>query len=324
MATERTTEIGMVLYPDVQMAAVLGLTDLFAMANRMARGRDGAKSGTIRVSHWRQNGPEGAIGRVFDTLPERVAGEPAALIAVPSLAGPVEPADAAPYAAWLSRFHAAGGTLVAACAGVFLLGETGLLAGRTVTTHWVLGERFHRRFPDARLDIDRLLVDEGDLVTAGGMMAWTDLGLRLVDRYLGSEVMLDTARMLLVDPPGREQRYYSTFVPRLDHGDRAVLQAQHWLHGQGAKDASLESLAAHAGLEERTFLRRFRKATGRTATEYQQELKVNKARELLQFSALSVDQIAFDVGYGDAGAFRKVFARIVGLSPAEYRRRFHA
>ncbi|WP_323181590.1 GlxA family transcriptional regulator [Kaistia defluvii] len=175
-----------------------------------------------------------------------------------------------------------------------------------------------------RLDLDRLIVHEGDIVTAGGLMAWTDLGLKLVDRYLGSEVMLETARVLLVDPPGREQRYYSTFVPRLDHGDRAVLQAQHWLHGLANGEASLERLASQEGLEQRTFLRRFRKATGLTTTGYQQQLKVNRARELLQFSALSADEVAWQVGYGDPGAFRKVFVRIVGLSPAEYRRRFHA
>jgi transcriptional regulator GlxA family with amidase domain len=324
MVEGRTIEFGLVLYPEVQMAAVLGLTDLFAMANRTALRLGKAASPPLRVSHWRQDAPDGTVVRAFDTMPEAPAGDPAALIVVPSLPGPIEPDLAAPYVPWLRRFHAAGGTLVSVCAGVFLMAETGLLSGRTATTHWVLGERFAARFPDVRLDTDRLIVDEGDIMTAGGLMAWTDVGLRLVDRHLGSEIMLETARMLLVDPPGREQRYYSTFVPRLDHGDKAVLQVQHWLHGLGAAEASLESLAARAGLEERTFLRRFRKATGRTATEYQQELKVNKARERLQFSALSVDQIAWDVGYGDPGAFRKVFTRIVGLSPAEYRRRFHA
>ncbi|WP_336799668.1 GlxA family transcriptional regulator [Kaistia sp. MMO-174] len=323
MAT-RSTEIGLVLYPDAQMAAVLGLGDLFAVANRAALRLGKVDAEPIRVSHWRQDGPGGPVVRVFDSAPEGATGEPAALIVVPSLLGPIEAAVAAPYAAWMRGFHAAGGTLVSVCAGIFLLGETGLLSGRAVTTHWVLGERFRQRFPDARLDLDRLIIDEGDIITAGGLMAWTDLGLKLVDRYLGSEVMLDTARTLLVDPPGREQRYYSTFVPPLEHGDRAVLQAQHWLHGLGARDASLEDLAARAGLEQRTFLRRFRKATGLTTTEYLQQLKVNRARESLQFSALSVDQIAWEVGYGDPGAFRKVFARIVGLSPVEYRRRFHA
>jgi transcriptional regulator GlxA family with amidase domain len=329
MASRGTIELGLVLYPDVQMAAVLGLTDLFAVGNRTALRpgktlRQGeAEAAPLRITHWRQAGAGEAMTRVFDAGPESL-GEPAALIVPPSLADPIEPEQAAPYAAWLRSFHASGGTLVSICAGAFLLGETGLLAGRTATTHWGLSERFASRFPDVRLDIDRLIVDEGDIVTAGGLMVWTDLGLKLVDRYLGSEVMLETARVLLVDPPGREQRYYSTFVPRLDHGDKAVLQVQHRLHALGAGDASLESLASRAGLEERTFLRRFRKATGLTTTEYQQQLKVNKARELLQFSALSADQVAWEVGYGDAGAFRKVFVRIVGLSPAEYRRRFHA
>lgn len=323
MADGATIELGLVNYPEAQMAAILGLTDLFAVANRTAFRQGKAKVAPLRVSHWRQTAAGEPIARVFDTMPD-AASEPVALIVPPSLAGPIEPDIAAPYAEWLRRFHASGGTLVSICAGAFLLGETGLLAGRTVTTHWGLSERFAARFPDVRLDIDRLIVDEGDIVTGGGLMAWTDLGLKLVDRYLGSGVMLETARVLLVDPPGREQRYYSTFVPRLGHGDKAVLQAQHWLHAHGAKEATLEGLAARASLEERTFLRRFRKATGLTTTEYQQQLKVNKARELLQFSALSADQVAWEVGYGDPGAFRKVFVRIVGLSPAEYRRRFHA
>jgi transcriptional regulator GlxA family with amidase domain len=323
MGKAEIRELGLVLYPEAQMAGVLGLTDLFAVANRTAVRQGKAASAPLRVSHWRLSEPDEAVLRVFDSAPAG-ASTPAALILPPSLGDPIGPESAAPYAAWLREFHAGGGTLVSVCAGAFLLGETGLLAGRTATTHWGLGEAFARRFPDVRLDLGRLIVDEGDIVTAGGLMAWTDLGLKLVDRYLGSEVMLETARVLLVDPPGREQRYYSTFVPRLGHGDRAVLQAQHWLHGLADGEASLERLASQAGLEQRTFLRRFRKATGLTTTEYQQQLKVNRARELLQFSALSADQIAWQVGYGDSGAFRKVFVRIVGLSPAEYRRRFHA
>ena len=101
-----------------------------------------------------------------------------------------------------------------------------------------------------------------------------------------------------------------------------MLKVQHWLQETGAKDSGLATLAAKAGLEERTFLRRFQKATGLTTTDYVQRLRVGKAQELLQFSTLPVDRIAWEVGYGDAGAFRKVFRRIVGLTPNEYRRRF--
>ena len=135
--------------------------------------------------------------------------------------------------------------------------------------------------------------------------------------------MAETARMLLVDPPGREQRYYSGFVPRLNHGDAAILKAQHLLQANEGKKARLSALAAAAGLEERTFLRRFQKATGLTATDYAQRLRVARAQELLQFGQQPIERIAWQVGYSDPGAFRKVFLRIVGLPPGEYRQRFH-
>lgn len=203
-------------------------------------------------------------------------------------------------------------------------GETGLLSGRTITTHWLYVEKFAERFPGVQLDIDQLIIDADDIITAGGVMAWTDLGLRLVDRYLGASVMIDTAQMLLVDPPGRQQRYYSAFAPRLAHGDQAVLAVQHWLQETGARQVVLADLAQRVGMEVRTFLRRFQKATGMTTTEYCQRLRVGRAREMLQASQLPIERIAWEVGYGDPGAFRKVFTGIVGLTPSEYRRRFSA
>jgi transcriptional regulator GlxA family with amidase domain len=136
--------------------------------------------------------------------------------------------------------------------------------------------------------------------------------------------MLETSQVLLLDPPGREQRIYSTFAPRLNHGDAAILKVQHWMQAAGGKEAALPVLAACAGLEERTFLRRFQKATGLTSTDYAQRLRVNRARELLQFGQQPVDAIAWEVGYRDPAAFRKVFHRVVGLTPGEYRQRFHA
>lgn len=168
------------------------------------------------------------------------------------------------------------------------------------------------------------MIDGGDIISAGGLMSWTDLGLMLVARFLGPVVMAETARMLLVDPPGREQRYYSGFVPRLTHGDAAILKAQHVLQASEGRKARLAVLAAEAGLEPRTFLRRFQKATGLTATDYAQRLRVAKAQELLQFGQQPIERIAWEVGYSDPGAFRKVFLRVVGLPPGEYRQRFHA
>ncbi|MDF3907565.1 MULTISPECIES: GlxA family transcriptional regulator [Paracoccus] len=317
-----TAQIGILLYPGAQVSAVLGLTDLFHLACRSAPREDAA--GHLRVRHLRADGGA-APETVFDSDPQGFHDARCdVMILPPSLEPPISPEAAVPLARWLRERHADGTVLASVCGGAFLLGETGLLAGRAVTTHWTYVQALQDRFPKAQVDTDRLIIDGGDIVSAGGLMSWTDLGLKLVDRFLGPVAMAATARMLLVDPPGREQRYYSGFVPRLSHGDAAILKAQHVLQACEGKETRLAVLAAEAGLEPRTFLRRFQKATGLTATDYAQRLRVAKAQELLQFGQQPVERIAWQVGYSDPGAFRKVFLRIVGLTPGEYRQRFHA
>jgi transcriptional regulator GlxA family with amidase domain len=180
------------------------------------------------------------------------------------------------------------------------------------------------RFPDLIVEPEKIVIDDGDIITTGGLMAWTDLGMRLIDRLLGPSIMVETSRFFLVDASGREQRHYASFAPRLTHGDGAILKVQHWLQVKGARAVSVTDVAREAGLEERTFLRRFKAATGTKPTEYAQCVRMEKARELLQFTRRTVDQIAWSVGYEDAAAFRRVFGRLVGLSPGDYRRRFAA
>ena len=304
-----TIDIGLLEYPGAQEAALLGLADLFEIASQPDRPN-------LRVTRWRADGDH--------LVSAEPIGAPSVVIIPSGKRGPVTADLARPFGSGLRRLHDAGTTLASVCVGAFILGEAGLLDRRTATTHWGAAEEFRTRFPAVNLDVDRLIIDDGDIITAGGMMAWTDLGLKLVDRYLGPAAMMETAGTLLVDPPGREQCYYSTFVPRLNHGDAAVLGVQHWLHATFADNIGLSDLVGRSGLEERTFLRRFRKATNITVTEYLQRFRVNKAREMLQFGLHPVEEIAWTVGYTDASAFRKVFLKIVGLSPSEFRRRFHA
>lgn len=297
------TRIGILDYPGAQASAVLGLRDLLEEASRLHRLRGGA----------------GLDVAVLTGLP--ALGAPlAALVLPPALGG--EPASDPSRPAWLMARHREGTLLCSVCMGAMLLAETGLLAGRPATTHWGLKARFAERFPAVLLDTDRLVIDDGDLMTAGGLMAWVDLGLRLVTRFLGPEAMLATARQLLVDPGGREQRFYSTFAPVLTHGDRAILKAQAWLQVHGGGKVDVAAMAVAARLGERTFQRRFQRATGLRPTEYLQHLRVGRARELLERPGLAVDEIAWRVGYEDPGAFRKIFLRLMGLSPGDYRRRF--
>jgi transcriptional regulator GlxA family with amidase domain len=314
----RRAEVGILIYPGCQQGAVFGLSDLLWIANEHAA-RHGAEA--IRVSFWEAQN-DGQVVRTRDSHPECGDAVPAVLIAPPRLDHPADAEQTAPYARWLLDRHAAGSVLASVCAGAFLVAATGLLSGRPATTHWYFEEAFRTRFPDVKLDINRLIIDDGDIITAGGITAWMELGLRIVDRLLGPSIMMETARFMLVDPAGREQQHYSSFSPRLTHGDEAILRVQHWLQAKGAVHVSVRDMAAEAHMEERTFLRRFRAATGLKPLEYSQHLRVGKARELLEFTVRPIDQVAWSSGYEDAAAFRKIFQKIVGLAPGDYRKRF--
>lgn len=311
-------EVGLLLYAGCQTAMVHGMTDLLQIASEFSVKRGGPP---LRVSHWRAK-PDGVIARCFDSHPDAQGHFPDIAIVPGRLTGPADSEEAAPYVRWLKERHKEGAVLAANCGGVFMLAATGLLNGRPATTHWAFAGAFRDRFPDVRLDPDKIVIEDGEFITAGGLMAWTDLGMRLVDRIFGPTIMLETGRFLLIDPAGREQRHYSSFAPRLNHGDEAILKIQHWLQAKEARSITASAMAKQARMEERTFLRRFKAATGLTPTEYAQHLRMGKARELLEFTKRPVDQIAWSVGYEDAGAFRKLFHRIIGLSPSDYRQRF--
>lgn len=312
-AAAPVAEIGLLLYPDCQLSAIYGMTDLFRIAGEWAGGR------VIRVSHWQSTDKE--VACTWDSHP----GRPHRLshaIAPPSLVMPekMEPFPAA--ADWLRARHSEGTVLGSVCAGAFVLAETGLMNGRRATTHWAFAEQLARRFPDIHVADDRMVLDDGDIVTAGGILAWTDLGLTLVERFLGPATMLATARFLLIDPPRSSQRPFAAFVPRFDHGDVAIRRAQHHLHAHLSEPLQQADLHAVAGLTERTFLRRFTAATGHRPNTYLQQVRIAKARECLERTIEPVDRIAWDVGYSDPAAFRKIFHKLVGTAPAAYRQRF--
>ena len=308
------TEIGLLAYPGAQLAAIYGLTDLFRIATQMS-----ASGAGFRVTHWSQR--DGQLVRSFESGPDTE--KPMSALIVPGTVEGVPPfPNMEPCLAWIGEKHRQGVTLCSVCGGGFVLADAGLLDGRRATTHWLFAKQLAEKYPAVRVESDHLVIDDGDIITAGGVMAWADLALRLVHRFAGPTVMLETARFFLVDPPGREQRFYSTFTPNLTHGDELVLQIQHWLQQNYAGSQSVAELAGRIQLGERSFLRRFQKATGLKPTEYVQSLRVGKAREALEFSQETVNEIAWKVGYEDPAAFRKIFRRLIGLSPKDYRQRF--
>lgn len=313
----RFLEIGLLRYPDAQEAAIHGLQDLFAVANRMADTLGAAQAPRVRISVWR-------VGAEGELLAEPPLGDASdarlrVLIIPPSLHAIPDDACLVRHRSALCRLHQEGTVLACVCIGVFFIAACGLLDGRTACAHRNHVQILEARYPHTRAEVQQALLDDGDIVSSAGLMAWTTLGLCLVQRFMGNTVAADTANFLAVEPvpdalPG------TRLNPLLDHGDEAVLKVQHWLQATGARTADLAAMAACACLEPRTFLRRFRLATALRPTEYCQQIRVCRAARLLEFTRRTVDQIAWDVGYRDPGAFRKVFQRATGVTPSAFRR----
>jgi len=334
MATEpplssRPIEIAIVLRDKVMLGIVHGLTDLFRITDDLSRLRLGIDVPAIRISHFADTGAGGII-RTFDTVPEIApdtggTGDiigPSVVIIPPCETAALGIEPDRKWSDWLTARHAEGAVLGSICGGTFLLAQTGLLDGRRATTHLICAPDLATMFPAVHVDFDALLTEEDDLITVGGVMAWTDLGLVIVRRLLGTGAMMETARFMMIDPPGREQRFYKIFLPAMDHGDAAILKTQQQLHACGPSKANVTDMASWSGLEMRTFARRFHGATGLRPNEYHQRLRIDKARELLENTMVAISQVAQDVGYDDPASFRLTFARIMGLSPSDYRKRF--
>jgi transcriptional regulator GlxA family with amidase domain len=225
---------------------------------------------------------------------------------------------------WLNEQHKNGAILSSACAGAFLLAETNAAQNKCLTTHWGLSETFSQRFPNHKLDTSKILIDQGDIITAGGMMSWMDLGLAIVKRFTQPSIVSQLSKTLVIDTGTREQTYYQQFMPRFDHGDKAVLTVQHYLQNHFPDVNHIATLAEIAKLTPRTFLRRFHKYTGWKPSDYIQRLRIQAVCNDLETTTQSFESIALKVGYENAGSCRKVFKKIMRLTPSEFRRRFKA
>jgi transcriptional regulator GlxA family with amidase domain len=315
-------QIAILKYPAVQLTAVYGLTDMFMTANGIMAEQGLSGKNRFCVTHLTMNRSRERLITEYSTADS--APSQFNIVIIPGSLDTRFPVECnAVILDWIQSQHSEGAIICSVCKGAFILAESGLLTNRPATTHWALKDAFAHEFPDVNLQVSQIFLDDGDIITAGGVMAWLDLGLRLIHRYTNSKVMMAVAKYLLIDPSGREQKYYSAYTPTFDHGDRIVVKAQHWLQNNFSKSVSLDELAEVCSTSVRTLIRRFQKALGESPTSYIQQLRVGKAQELLEFTTLTVNQVSWDVGYKDPGAFSKIFRRTLNLSPAEYRRRFN-
>jgi transcriptional regulator GlxA family with amidase domain len=226
---------------------------------------------------------------------------------------------------WIGRMHAGGAQLYSSCGGSLALAEAGLLDGHEATTHWSYAPLFRRLYPGVTLREDRILVQGGpghSIVCSGGASSWQDLALLLIAKHAGTEEAIRLSKVFLYQWHREGQLPYASMIANVDHGDNAIERCQAWLAQNYERADIVAELARRSGLPKRTFDRRFRSATGYSSLAYIQALRIEEAKQLLETGNAPVEAVAREVGYEDTASFRRLFRRLAGMTPGDYRRKF--
>jgi len=228
-------------------------------------------------------------------------------------------------ASWINGHYAAGATLATACSGALLLAEAGLLDGQDATTHWGFIAALRSYYPKVRMHPNRALVASGEgqrIVMAGGGTSWLDVALFLIARLVGIEAAMRVARVSLIDWHDIGQQPFAVLTLARQVDDAVIADCQAWVAGHYDQESPVAAMVKRSGLADRTFKRRFAAATGLSPMEYVHTLRLEEAKQILEASDQLVEAVANEVGYEDASFFGRLFRRKVGLTPAQYRKRF--
>ncbi|MES5821785.1 helix-turn-helix domain-containing protein [Streptomyces sp. RG80] len=217
-----------------------------------------------------------------------------------------------------------GTRLASICTGVYVLAAAGALDGRPATTHWADAERLQRLFPRIKVDADVLYVDDGDVLTSAGVAAGVDLCLHMLRRDHGTAVANAVARRTVVPPhrEGGQAQFIQRPVPEPQLATTTTARA--WALDRLHEPIQLRDMAEQEAMSVRTFTRRFREEVGVSPGQWLTQQRVERARQLLESSDLSVDQVARDAGFGTAQSMRQHLQTALGVTPTSYRRTFRA
>lgn len=226
---------------------------------------------------------------------------------------------------WIRDQYQAGACIYSACSGAIMLAESGLLDGRTATSHWGYRELFQHDYPQVRFNPEPSLCfaeETGRIVTAGGTTSWHDLALHIISRHGSPGEAMRIAKVYLLKWHAEGQLPYQSLLRNLPHSDKVVQDCENWLRENFHENNVVQKLLERSRLPERTLKRRFSKATGSSLIDYVQNIRIEEAKQRIETSKLSVEQICFEIGYEDVSFFRRLFKRRTGMTPAQYRRMF--
>jgi transcriptional regulator GlxA family with amidase domain len=305
--------IGVLIYPDFQLLDAAGPIGAFAAANRFAPNAYklsvmALKPGLVISGSGAAMHAAGLANAPLDTLV--ITGGTFSRL----------PLGCAQSKAWIAKAARRARRVTSVCNGAFFLAEVGLLNGRRVTTHWERCTELARRYPQVRVEPDRIFVQSGKIWTSAGVTAGIDLALALIGEDLGEDVARRTAQELVVyhrRPGGQSQ--FSALI-EVDRQDGRFAKLLHWMRSHLDEPLTVERLADEAAMSPRHFSRAFTAETGLTPAKAVERLRVEAARERVESSSDPIDHIGVAVGFTDSERMRRAFVRAFGQPPQSLRR----
>jgi transcriptional regulator GlxA family with amidase domain len=308
-------------------SSVTMLMDAFAIANLWQRAFTGNDTEALFQSEilTTTGAPETALGGIR-VIPHRSTDAGATtdcLVVAPTLPNITPlPGDLAPLGRWIERLRRHKTPIATVCTGTFILAELGLLDGRTATTNWQYARMFQRRYPRVELKPKFMLTEDDGILCTGAATAVYHLALHFIRRYGSNRLATTCSKALLVDPNRNSQTPYTLSSPLRNHGDAQVLTAQALIEERYAAIDTVDSVAREVGISPRHFKRRFKAATGELPSRYLQRVRIEAAKERLETTRDTIEEITWAVGYRDVSSFCRLFKQHTEISPRAYREKF--
>ncbi len=224
---------------------------------------------------------------------------------------------------WIEKQYKNGAEIASVCTGAFMLASSGLLDGKSCSTHWSAEDTFRSMFPKVNLQANQLITDENGIYTNGGAYSFLNLMIYLVEKYYDRQTAIFCSKIFQIEMDRQSQSAFTIFTGQKLHGDEMVQQAQAYIEDKLHEKISVEHLSSRFAVSRRNFDRRFIKATGNTPVEYSQRVKIESAKKAFETTRKTINEVMYEVGYSDVKAFREVFRKITGISPLEYRKKYN-
>lgn len=247
------------------------------------------------------------------------------LIIIPAISGNLEHAIKVnqDFVPWIVRHYKNGAEVASLCLGAFILASTGLLNGRSCSTHWLFSNEFRTMFPEVELLDNRIVTEQNGLYSSGGANSYWNLLLHLVEKYTSRELAILASKYFVLDISRTSQSPFTIFKGQKIHNDNEIMKVQEFIENNYQEKITVDDLCEKFGIGRRTFERRFKKATNNTVLEYLQRVKIEAAKKELETGRKTVSEVMYDVGYTDTKAFRDVFKKVTSMSPVDYRNKYN-